>query len=278
MGRIGDTFDRLGRQGDGALVVFTVAGHPNPEESGKVIGAMAEGGADIIELGIPFSDPLADGPAIQGASQQALAHGVTPGEVLEMVRRFRAERDTPVVLMTCYNPICQYGVTAFGREAQAAGVDGVIVTDLPPEEAAEWVGSARAHGLDTIFLLAPTSSTNRMKKVVDLATGFVYCVSRMGVTGAREELPSDLKQLVERIRRETTKPIAVGFGISRPAHVAEVCGIAEGTVVGSALVSLVDRERGAAGLPQAVVQFVGELKEATRGRRGRGATETASNP
>jgi tryptophan synthase alpha chain len=195
---------------------------------------------------------------------------VAPGDVLEMVRRFRAGRETPVVLMTCYNPICQFGVRRFTEEARRAGVDGVIITDLPPEEAEEWVTEARAHGMDTIFLIAPTSSTNRMKKVVDLATGFVYCVSRMGVTGAREELPADLKELVERIRRETAKPIAVGFGVSRPAHVAEVCGIAEGAVVGSALVSLVDRERGAAGLPQAVAQFVGELKAATRGRHDGG--------
>ncbi len=264
MSRIADTFTELKAKNEGALVVFTVAGHPSPEESTKVTTALAEGGADIIELGIPFSDPLADGPAIQNASQRALAHDITPGDVLEMVRAFRGKSEIPVVLMTCYNPICQYGVGRFAADAKAAGVDGVIVTDLPPEECGEWVSAARAEDLDTIFLLAPTSSTERTKKVVDLATGFVYCVSRMGVTGAREDLPPDLKNLVGRIRRETDKPIAVGFGISQPAHVAQVCRIADGAVVGSAVVSLIDKQRGTADLPQAVAQFVGELKAATR--------------
>ncbi len=259
MSRIAETFQKLAQ-----MVTFTVAGHPSPEESAQVMEAVAEGGADIIELGIPFSDPLADGPAIQNASQRALGHGVAPSDVLEMVRVFRGGREIPVVLMTCYNPICQYGVPRFAAEARRAGVDGVIVTDLPPEECERWVAAARVEDLDTIFLLAPTSSTERMKKVVDLATGFVYCVSRMGVTGARENLPPDLTDLVGRIRRETDKPIAVGFGISQPAHVAEVCGIADGAVVGSAVVSLIDRERGKADLAQAVSRFVGELKAATR--------------
>ena len=270
MSRIAATFEKLKEKREGALVVFTVAGHPSREEGERALAAIADAGADIIEVGIPFSDPLADGPAIQAASQRALEHGVTPSEVLEMVRRFRAQRETPVVLMTCYNPICQHGVEAFAREGQSAGVDGVIITDLPPEEAGEWVEVARARHIDTIFLVAPTSSAERMKKVVDLVTGFVYCVSRMGITGARAELPADLQELVARIRRETDKPIAVGFGISRPAHVAEVCGVAEGAVVGRAVVSLMDRERGAAGLLQAVAQFVGELKASTRGRPGGG--------
>jgi tryptophan synthase alpha chain len=270
MSRIETTFKRLKEKSEGALVVFTVAGHPSREESEGALAAIADAGADVVELGIPFSDPLADGPAIQAASQRALEHGVTPSDVLEMVRRFRAQRETPVVLMTCYNPICQYGVGAFARDARTGGVDGVIITDLPPEEAGEWVEVARACQIDTIFLLAPTSSAERMKKVVDLVTGFVYCISRMGVTGARAELPTDLQELVARIRRETDKPIAVGFGISRPAHVAEVCGVAEGAVVGSAVVSLIDRERGTAGLLQAVAQFVGELKAATRSRPGGG--------
>ncbi|HUU53628.1 MAG TPA: tryptophan synthase subunit alpha [Armatimonadota bacterium] len=267
MSRIGACFEKLRGEEEGALIVFTVAGHPDPETSAEVLKAIADGGADIIELGIPFSDPLADGPAIQAASQRALAENVTPGGVLEMAAAFRKAREVPLVLMTCYNPICQFGLDRFVEESAAAGVDGVIVTDLPPEESAEWVEVARAHGLDTVFLLAPNSPVARVKKVVALASGFVYCVSRMGVTGARADLPSDLTHLASRIRRETAMPVAVGFGISRPEHVAEVCRVAHGAVVGSALVSLIDRHQGAAGLTEAVSAFVNELKAATREQR-----------
>jgi tryptophan synthase alpha chain len=220
--------------------------------------------ADIIELGVPFSDPLADGPAIQAASQRALGVGVTPDDVLAMAAELRRRRDLPIVLMTCYNPICQFGLRQFAGESAKAGVDGIIATDLPPEEADEWVAAARDHGIDTVFLLAPNSPMSRVKKVVDLATGFVYCVSRMGVTGARAELPADLKAFVLRVRGETTKPIAVGFGISRPEHVAEVCQVADGAVVGSALVSLIERERSSAGLARSVRALVADLKAATR--------------
>jgi len=263
MTRIGRRFDELARQSEGALIVFTVAGHPDPKTSASLLLAIADAGADIIELGVPFSDPLADGPAIQAASQRALAEGMTPGDVLKMAGAFRASRELPLVVMTCYNPIWQYGQERFARECAKAGVDGVIVTDLPPEEAVEWVGVARGEGVDTVFLLAPNSTNARVKKVVDLASGFVYCVSRMGVTGARAELPADLTDLVGRIRRETAKPIAVGFGISRPEHVAEVCRVANGAVVGSALVSLIDREPKPAGLGESVSSFVSELKAAT---------------
>jgi tryptophan synthase alpha chain len=272
-------FAALRERGEGALVVFVVAGHPDESATDEVLLTIADAGADIIELGLPFSDPLADGPVIQAASQRALAGGVTPRRVLEIAGRFRRARDLPLVVMTCYNPIWQFGATDFARESAAVGVDGLIVTDLPPEESKDWVAAARANNLDTILLLAPTSSTDRIKKVVDLATGFVYCVSRMGVTGARAELPSDLRGLVGRIRAETAKPVVVGFGISRPEHVAEVCRLADGAVVGSAVVSLIDREQGSAGLGDAVARFVRELKAATRSAPlrvtpsdGRGAT------
>lgn len=267
MSRIGARFEELSRAGDGALIAFVVAGHPTPEASAEVLLSIADAGADIIELGIPFSDPLADGAVIQAASQRALAEEVTPARVLELAAGLSAARDVPLVLMTCYNPICQFGLEAFARQAAAAGVDGVIVTDLPPEESAEWVAVARANDIDTIFLLAPTSPPARVKKVVDLVTGFVYCVSRMGVTGARDELPDDLADLVGRIRAQTAKPIAVGFGVSRPEHVAEVCRVADGAVVGSAVVSLIDRGQSSAGLAQQVSDFVKELKAATRGLR-----------
>jgi tryptophan synthase alpha chain len=264
MSRIVQRFEHLRAQKEGALIIFTVAGDPTPETSGQLLLEIADGGADIIELGVPFSDPLADGPAIQAASQRALGVGVTPDDVLAMAAELRRRRDLPIVLMTCYNPICQFGLRQFAEESAKAGVDGIIATDLPPEEADEWVAAARDHGIDTVFLLAPNSPMSRVKKVVDLATGFVYCVSRMGVTGARAELPADLKAFVLRVRGETTKPIAVGFGISRPEHVAEVCQVADGAVVGSALVSLIERERSSAGLARSVRALVGDLKAPTR--------------
>jgi tryptophan synthase alpha chain len=272
MSRISARFAELAQAGDGALVVFAEAGHPTVESFLPSLLAVADGGADVIELGVPFSDPLADGPVIQAASQQALQQGVTPQQVLDFVAAFRAQRATPVVLMTCYNPIYQYGVAGFAQASAAAGVDGVIVTDLPPEEAGEWIAAARTSGLDTIFLLAPSSTSERVKMVAGVATGFVYCVSRMGVTGARSELPADLQQLVGSIRAHTAQPIAVGFGISQPEHVREVCRLADGAVVGSALVSLMDRAEGAPGArARAVGEFVGQLKQATYGVRPRPA-------
>jgi tryptophan synthase alpha chain len=271
MSAIESRFASLKERGEGALIIFTVGGHPSPEASIEVMRAVADGGADIIEVGIPFSDPLADGPVIQAASQEALAHEVTPSQVLDLVACLRSDCDIPVVIMTCYNPIWQFGVDQFAARAAAAGVNGVIVTDLPPEEAGDWVPAAREHGLDTIFLLAPNTAAARAKKVVDIASGFVYCVSRMGVTGARAELASDLADLVARIRGETAKPIAVGFGISQPAHVAAVCRVANGAVVGSAVVSLIDREKGSAGLLDSLRRFVGDLKEATKNRGAAGS-------
>ena len=267
MSRLAARFEELRNEGDGALVAFVVAGHPDVERSSRILLSIADAGADVIELGIPFSDPLADGPVIQAASQTALSKDVTPAQVLEMAAARRRARDVPLVIMTCYNPIVQFGVEQFARDSAAAGVDGVIVTDLPPEEADEWVGVATSHHVDTIFLLAPTSPPDRVKKIVDLATGFVYCVSRMGVTGTRAELPANLNDFVGRVRAQTQKPVAVGFGVSRPEHVAEVCGLADGAVVGSAVVSLIDRELSSAGLTQSVAGFVKELKAATKGKR-----------
>jgi tryptophan synthase alpha chain len=264
MSRTEKRFAEAAARGEGGLVTFVVAGHPDADTSAGAVATIAAAGADVIELGVPFSDPLADGPVIQAASQQALANGMTPARVLDLVRRFRRDHETPIVLMTCYNPIWQFGVSRFAEQSAAAGVDGVIVTDLPPEEAADWLAAARANGVDTIFLLAPSSPAERIKTVAEVATGFVYCVSRMGVTGARAELPADLRELVGRIRAQTRKPVAVGFGISRPEHVAAVCAVADGAVVGSALVSELDRMTAAARPMQAVGRFVEELKAATR--------------
>ncbi len=260
MSRIEARFAALEQTGEGALVVFIVAGHPTPAASAQALDAIARAGADVIELGIPFSDPLADGPVIQAASQQALAAGMTPAGVLDLVRDFRRSHHTPIVLMTCYNPIYQFGVARFAETAAAAGVDGVIVTDLPPEEATDWVAATHTHGLDRILLLAPTSSPERVKAVAELAGGFVYCVSRLGVTGARSDVPADLQELVGRIRAHTDKPVAVGFGVAKPEHVARVCAVADGAVVGSAVVARLGEE----GEPQGIGAFVESLKAAAR--------------
>lgn len=224
---------------------------------------MAAGGADVIELGVPFSDPMADGRVIELAGIRALQAGMHLPELFAMVRAFRADYDTPLLFMTYWNPILQYGPLRVAGEAKDAGVDGLLISDLPPEEAGEWLGAARPAGLDTIFLLAPTSPESRIRLVAQEGSGFVYCVSRLGVTGARAELPADLFTLIANIKALTTNPVAVGFGISTPRQVAEVCAQADGAIVGSALVqTIADHADG--DLAGAVMNFVHELKTATR--------------
>ena len=260
MGAVAARFEQLRADGAAALVPFLVAGDPGPDETVAVMRAIAEAGADVIELGVPFSDPIADGAVNQEAYQRALQAGMTLPRVLRIVAEFRAAHDTPVVLMTYYNPVLRYGPERLGADAAAAGVSGVIVTDLPPEEADDWCRAADTAGLDTIFLLAPTSEAKRIRLASARSTGFIYCVSRMGVTGARQSLPPGLSDLVNAIRAETDKPIAVGFGLSTPEHVRAVCEIADGAVVGSALVALIAKQRKA---PEAAAEFVRSLKAAT---------------
>lgn len=266
MSRIADRFATLRAWGEGALVVFITAGDPNLEATEKLIPALAEAGADIIEVGIPFSDPLADGPTIQASTFRALQQGVTPARVLETIARVRARTDVPLVTMTYFNPVWQMGVERFARQAVQAGVDGVIMTDMPPDEADEWHSAARQHGLDTIFLIAPTSTPERMRHVAQMSSGFVYCVSRTGVTGARDDLPEEVPQMLKAMRALTDLPLCVGFGISRPEHVRAVCRIADGAVVGSAVVSLIAQEtvKTKQVLLDSVCRFVQELKDATR--------------
>jgi len=260
LNRIEVRFEELARRGEKALVTYLTAGDPNIETSEAVLLAVAESGADILEIGVPFSDPLADGPSIQAASQRALAAGVRLPQVFQLVRDLRAKIKTPIVLMTYFNPVQKYGLTKFAQDAVAAGVDGVILTDLPPEEAGAWKPIADEAGLATIFLLAPTSTAERIERVAKMATGFIYCVSRTGVTGARDEVPSEVRELLEAIRQHTEKPVVVGFGISRPEHVAQVAQWADGAVVGSALVDLVSRNSDLEELIPAVRKFVRELK------------------
>ncbi|GIV19906.1 MAG: tryptophan synthase alpha chain [Armatimonadota bacterium] len=267
MSRIAERFAALRVRHEGALVVFLTAGDPNPELSEQLVLTVAEAGADVIEIGIPFSDPLADGPTIQASTFRALQQGMTPIRVLEMVARVRQQSDIPLVVMTYFNPVWQMGVERFAREASEAGVDGVIMTDMPPEEAGEWHPVARRYGLDTIFLVAPTSTEERRKLVAQKSSGFVYCVSRTGVTGARQHLPEEVPRMLQAMRQVTNLPLCVGFGISRPEHVRAVCQMADGAVVGSAVVSLVEHEATCGdteALLRSVRVFVHSLKEATR--------------
>jgi len=259
MSRIEDAFARLKAEGCGGLVMFVTAGHPSLEATVEIVPAMAEAGADVVELGVPFSDPLADGPVIQAASQLALDRGTTTAKVLECVQRIRQRTDVPLVLMGSYNPVLQYGLEAFARDARQAGVDGVIVSDLPPSEGEQWLAAARLRGLDTVFLVAPTSTPERIEAACRCSTGFVYIVSRTGVTGAQDDLPQDLVDTVARVRRQTDKPLAVGFGIKAKQHVARVNQIADAAVVGSALVQRIAEHGREEGLVQVVREMVQEL-------------------
>jgi len=278
MERLVRCFERVRERDELALVLYVTAGDPSPELTVETVLRGAEAGADVFELGIPFSDPIADGPTIQAAIDRALRRKVRTATVLEIVRVIRERSEVPLVLMTYFNPVLQYGLERFAKDAQRAGVDGVLLTDVPPEEAGEWVALCRRYQLATIFLLAPTSPETRIRLVVERSTGFIYCVSRTGVTGERERLPEELPDLVRRIRQHTDKPIAVGFGISKPEHVTAVAklgtkqdakGWVDGVVVGSALVRMLDeafgvqaQSQGAKEKWQQITDFIRSLKVA----------------
>lgn len=263
--RIAKTFARLHEQGEKALVAFVTAGDPQTIPPADLVVALVEAGADIVELGVPFSDPLADGPTIQASSFRALQGGMTPPKVLEVVRQVRTRSQVPLVLMGAWNPALQYGVERFAQAAVEAGADATIMTDLSPEEAGEWKRASDEANLDTVFLLAPTSTPARMALVGRMASGFIYCVSRTGVTGARDHMSAELPELLTAIRERAGKtPICVGFGISTPDHVRAVCRVADGAVVGSALVDLLHRERENPNVLNIVKDYVATLKAATR--------------
>lgn len=264
MSRISGAFERARREGRGALIIYLTAGDPNLGVTRELVPVLARAGADIIELGMPYSDPLADGPTIQQAGQRALAAGATVERIFQTVREIRRNCQVPMLMMTCFNPVLRHGLENFAAEAAEAGLDGVLVSDLPPEEAGAWTKAAWRHGLDTIFLVAPTTPPARARLIADLTRGFVYAISRPGVTGAREDLPPDLPELIGRLRQATDKPIAVGFGISTPQQVAAVCQIADGAVVGSALVEIIADLGGAEDLFYVAPNFVSELARATR--------------
>jgi tryptophan synthase alpha chain len=261
-GRIARRFRELADASELGLVAYVTAGDPSLAATEKIVLAAAEAGADVIELGVPFSDPVADGPTIQRASERALRSGTTLAGVIGLVEKIRAQSDVPLVLFTYFNPILQMGLEKFAKTAALAGADGVLATDLTPEEAEEYRSTLQAHGLDTVFLAAPTSTDARLALIAHVSSGFLYLISRAGVTGAREALPPDLPALVRRTRKFTSLPIAVGFGISLPTHVTVLGGIADAAVVGSALVSEIEKASTAEAAAVAVRERIRVLKSA----------------
>ena len=287
MGRITDAFAQLRRKGTKGFIPFITAGDPDLETTRQLIVELARAGATVIELGVPFTDPMADGPVIQRASERALHHRFGLAEILQTVREARKQTDVPIVLFSYFNPLLQYsrneGRTSppskragtsleaglvppnafdfqkLAQTAKDAGVDGILVTDLVPEEAGEFAATLRAHGLDMIFLVAPTSTDERLQMVAERASGFIYAVSRAGVTGAREEMSAEAEKLVSRMRRFSDLPIAVGFGISKPEHVADVWRYADAVVVGSAIVARIEKLQGNSEMVSNIGRFAKQL-------------------
>jgi tryptophan synthase alpha chain len=262
--RIAERFAQLSAAGELGIVAYITAGDPSLEASEKIVLAAAEAGADVIELGVPFSDPVADGPVIQRASDRALRGGATLAGVLDLVTRLRRRTQVPLVLFSYFNPILQMGIEKFASAAAEAGADGVLVTDLTPEEAGEYREELQKRNLDTIFLAAPTSTDARLTKISEATTGFLYLVSRTGVTGTRDALPAELPALVRRARKFTKLPIAIGFGISLPTHATVLGGIADAAVVGSALMAAVEKAGDGDAAAKAVAELVRGLKSAAR--------------
>lgn len=265
MGRIDETFARLRQRGERALVAYVMAGDPSLADTRRLVIEAERRGADLIELGIPFSDPLADGPVIQRAGTRALASGTTLPRVLELVSTLRAEVRLPLVPFTYYNPVLAFGLKSFARTAADAGADGLIVPDLPYEESEPLRAEAEAAGLDMIQLVAPTSTPARVKTIARVSRGFIYAVSLTGVTGERRALPAGLEAQLRTLRLVTTKPVCVGFGVSTPEQAASVGKLADGVAVGSAIVRTIEEHAGTADLVKHVGDFIAALKQPLRG-------------
>lgn len=259
MGRIEDAFNDLERRGKRGFIPFVTAGDPDLERTSQILIELAHAGATVIELGVPFSDPMADGPVIQRASERALRHGIRVGDILGVVAAVRRRIETPIILFSYFNPLLQFGLPRLAEEASAAGVDGVLVTDLSPEEAADFDTELRANDLDMIFLIAPTSTDARLNLVAQHARGFIYAVSRAGITGVQTSVSAEAERLVNRMRRFSSLPIAVGFGISNAEQVQDVQRYADAVVIGSAIVSEIERLQAAPDLAQQLGKFVKEL-------------------
>ena len=265
MSRISKKFAEMKQESRAGFVAYITAGDPDLETTGELVPALEEKGVDIIELGVPFSDPLADGPEIQKASQRALRHRVSLEDVLALVSRLRAVTQIPIVLFTYFNPVHRYGLSKLVDRAAAVGVDGGLVLDLPPEEAGEYKSLMDARNLDTIFLIAPTSRKDRIALITSKTRGFVYYVSRTGVTGERQDLSESIQKMVEEIRSHTDEPIAVGFGVSTPDQAGQLAGYADAVVVGSAIVRRIGEHEGDPELVPKVCDFVETLVRPLRG-------------
>ncbi|MBM3814470.1 MAG: tryptophan synthase subunit alpha [Acidimicrobiia bacterium] len=266
MTRISKLFERVKRDGEPALIAYLTAGDPDGERTVALVRALEKGGADLIELGVPFSDPIADGPVIQRASDRALRAGASLKGVLEIARKIRAESEIPLLLFSYMNPLVRFGFGELAREAVKSGIDGVLITDLSVEEADGYVKCMREAGLDTVFLAAPTSTPRRLELVARYSTGFVYLVSRTGVTGEREQVSDSVGPLVESVRKVTDLPLAVGFGIKSAEQAAEVGKVGDGVVVGSAIVRLIEEYGKSAELETKLEALARELKQGMRRR------------
>jgi len=261
LGRIEKAFTHLKQQGRKGFIPFITAGDPDLSTTEQILIELARAGATLIELGVPFSDPMADGPVIQRASERALKNSFGLGGLFDMIARARKQIDTPIILFSYFNPLLQFGLKSLAERARNCGLDGVLVTDLIPEESAEFEAELRANNLEMIFLVAPTSTDERLKIVAEHAGGFVYAVSRAGVTGTRETVSAEAEKLVTRMRRFTSLPIAVGFGISNVEQVRDVQRYADAVVVGSAIVAEMERLDGAADLAQQIGEFARALNQ-----------------
>ena len=262
MGRIADVFANLKQQGKKGLIPFITAGDPDLATTEQLLIALSKAGATLIELGVPFSDPMADGPVIQRASERALKHSFGLQDILDTAGRARKQIDTPIILFSYYNPLLQFGLQRLAQAVSEAGVDGVLVTDLTPEESGEFEATLREHDLDMIFLVAPTSTDERLRLVAEHANGFIYAVSRAGVTGTREKVSVEAEKLVNRVRQFSSLPVAVGFGISNAAQVADVHRYADAVVVGSAIVAEMERLEGSPELVERIEKFlIGLIKK-----------------
>ncbi len=274
MTRISETFAALRSRGEVALIPYITAGDPDLATTFHLVHELARQGADLIELGVPFSDPMADGPTHQRAAERALRSGTSLARVLDLAQNLRRTLTVPLILFTYYNPVFRYGGERFARDARQAGVDGVLCVDLPPEEADELKRETDRQDLDLIFLLAPTSSLSRVRTVLTRARGFVYYVAVTGVTGARATLPPDLSEMVRRIRAISPVPVGVGFGISSPEQAAEVASVADAVIVGSALSQILETHGGQPDLIERIGVFASSLKQGIRNRNRQAVTSS----
>ncbi len=260
---IANTFEQLTQRGGKAFIPFITAGDPDLETTIRLVTSLENAGSHLVELGIPFSDPVADGPTIQRSSERALRHGYRLADYLEAVKEIRRRSEIPLILFSYFNPVLQYGLEKLAADARTAGVDGILVTDITPEEGREYCDCMERHGLDTVFLIAPTSNEERIARIVACCRGFIYLVSRAGVTGVQSSLSESVVPMLSRVRLQAQIPIAVGFGISQPEHVQAVWRVADGAVVGSAIVAQIEKNAGARDLPDRIGSFCRWLMSAS---------------